>query len=205
MTLPLSTIECATQIRELRLNRFVEFMFLGDPIKALILPHWTQQEQELPSVYRSVYSHRDGKVYCNIWDWNTDNNRLFPLDDTEETGFDYCIIVYDAITRKTDGHISPYLSAKEQVVSRQHSERKCSTIVIVLRTPWTKEDQYMDVKAYCLQHQIHCIYVDNTKEGISRVSNLPERLCSHVMTEREGKIHRRVRALLDRREPALTP
>ena len=85
----------------------VDFMVLGDQIRALFLPVWGKAT-ELPDVYQNIMEYTENpdkieKVIINIWNLNDKTDatyRMFPLDGTENTGFDYAIIVYDVITRK---------------------------------------------------------------------------------------------------------
>ncbi len=182
--------EAANRLRDLRLNHLVEFMFLGDPIKSLLVPYWCKSTP-LPAVYRTSYQYGTDQINCNVWDLAGNMEitcRMFPIDGTVNTGFDYCIVVYDAITRVKKTDIQTYLSIKDQIVSKQHPNRKCKVLVLILKTPRTKEEHYNHVLSYCQKYNIHSILVDNTHDGLSKIKDLPERLCNVVYQQRKDQL-----------------
>jgi hypothetical protein len=178
--------EVANQLRALTLNKHVDIMCIGDPSKSLLLPLWATPTI-LPRVHHRIYKCGEISVRCNIWDVtsNTDAaHRMFPMDGTEHTGFDYCIIVYDAIFRRQKQNIDSYTDTKEQLTNQQHSNRRCVTVVLILKTPRTPESDYAHILDYTASKKIHCIPVDNTHEGLKKVRDLPERLCTIVLKKR---------------------
>lgn len=190
--------EIADQIRALKLDKHVEIMLLGDPVKVLLLPLWANRT-DIPNVHQAIYEHG---IRCNIWNLadNADATcRMFPMDGTVNTGFDYCIVVYDAITRVKAEQLDKWITIKDQICSRQHPERKCQLVVIVVKTPRTPVATYDHVVQSCKKLHIHLIPVDNTSEGFGNIKSLLERLTNLVYQGRKEQHNRKVQALLARR------
>jgi hypothetical protein len=199
----------ANQIRDIQTNRYVEIMLLGDPAKLLLLPLWAHSTI-IPDVHQAVY--RDHR--CNIWSLEYGpsgaspsaggaggGSRMFPMDGTVNTGFDYCIIVYDAITRIQSEPLDKWIAIRDQICMRQHPDRKCEMVVIVLKTPRTPLAAYEHISQEAAKLKIHMIPVDNTTEGLTRIKTLVERLAGMVYTKRKTGRMQMIRKLLD--QPAL--
>lgn len=189
----------AKLIRNLRLNKHVDIMFLGDPIKSILMPMWARVTQ-LPGVHQTTYTFPDDHVVCcNIWDLSVNDPicRMFPLDGTEDTGFDYCIIVYDAITRTKSENLEQWISVKDQICSQQHPNRECAVIVIVMKTLRTKEETYKHIVDQCEKQKIPVFPTDNTKQGLSKISNLPKEFAKIVFNKRKNHWLSKVQSILN--------
>ena len=192
----------ADQIRNLYLNQHVEFMFLGDPLKTLVLSTWGKST-DLPGVYNTSYnsSSEIGVIHCNIWDLPNNFDpayRMFPLDGTEDTGFDYCIVVYDVTSPKStsDNNLEKWLSVKDLICSRQHPNRLCVVIVLIIKTPRTKEETYEHIKIQCSRQGISVILVDHTAKGIEGIRALPEDLANRVIEQRKEALLSKIEAIV---------
>ena len=194
----------ADKIRSLKVLNHVDFMVLGDPIRSLFLPKWGK-DTELPDVYQNVVEYQekpeDGKekIILNLWNLNDKTDatyRMFPLDGTVNTGFDYAIIVYDTITRKKKEDLNLWISVKDQVANRQHIDRQCGVIVLVVKTTRTDPKEYEHITQYCEKNSINVIMVDNTKEDINKVKDLPESLSLITYKDRKEKIIQKVHEIL---------
>jgi hypothetical protein len=201
MSMSMSMI--ADRIRSLRLDKYIDIMFIGDHAKSFLLPKWGRMT-DLPDVYQSRYVCSGDTVVCNLWDLpsNTDaTKRMFHLDGTEDSGFDYCIIVYDTITRLRRGHILKYLAIRENIQKHQHPNKKCELVVVILKTMDTWENSYTHIVDYCRNHEIHCILMNNTgKDGIDKFYNLPEQLCNLVYQNRKTQMSAKVDLILKESE-----
>jgi hypothetical protein len=190
--------ELADQIRSIRLDKHIDFMLLGDQIKLLLLPLWTERTA-MPGVHQTVFTCADDQVRCNIWDLsdNADSTcRMFPMDGTINTGFDYCIIVYDSITRIKAEALDKWVSIKDQICSRQHEDRPCQLVVLVVTTPRTPTQKYQHITDSCKKLTIHMIPVDNTRNGLDNIKTLPERLANIVYQSRKNKYQLQIQELL---------
>lgn len=179
----------ANQIRNIHINRHVEIMLLGDPAKLLLLPMWARSTV-IPDVHQAVYE----EYRCNIWCVDQISKgpsgpvgRMFPMDGTINTGFDYCIVVYDTITRMQQEPLEKWLAIKDQICLRQHPDRKCQTIVIVLKTPRTSVTAYEHISQTACRLKIHLITVDNTSDGFDKIRTLVERLSGLIYIDRKAQ------------------
>ncbi len=194
----------ADKIRSLKVLNHVDFMVLGDPIRSLFLPKWGK-ETELPDVYQNVVEYQENpdgekeKIILNLWNLNDKTDatyRMFPLDGTVNTGFDYAIIVYDTITRKKKDDLNLWISVKDQVANRQHKDRQCSVIILVVKTTRTNPKEYEHIVQYCEKNGINVILVDNTKEDINKIKDLPESLSHITYKDRKKTIIQKVQGIL---------
>jgi len=193
--------ELADQLRTIKLDKYIEFMLLGDPVKLLLVPLWAEPSV-LPGVYQTSYNCAGDSVRCNLWDLadNADATcRMFPMDGTVNTGFDYCIIVYDTITRVKKEELDKWITIKDQICSRQHPERQCELVVLVVKAPRTPSSKYSHIEKSCAKLKIHLIPVDNTKDGLDKIRSLLERLANLVYQKRKAKHHERIAELLSKR------
>lgn len=193
----------ADMIRGLRLNTHVEFMFLGDHIKSILLPLWSNLTA-LPGVHHCkcpvTASVSQPQLDIVIWDLPDSADatcRMFPLDGTPNTGFDYCLIVYDTITRRKAQSLDKWTSVRDQICARQHSDRVCSTVVLVVKTPRTPPGLYEHVKEYCNTQSIHLIMVDNTTDGMNGIRDLPQRLAQLTYSKRKSQLRSKVDSILN--------
>ena len=185
----MSISKIASQIRDMRINKHVEIMLLGDPAKLLLLPLWAQSTI-IPEVYQAVYP----EYRCNIWNCasmasasaSASALTMFHMDGTVNTGFDYCIVVYDTITRLQAESLDKWISIKDQICVRQHPDRKCEMVVIVLKTPRTPAAVYDHITQATAKLKVHMIPVDNTADGLNRIKTLVERLANVVYTKRKA-------------------
>ena len=197
----------ADKIRSLNVLNHVDFMVLGDQIRTLFLPIWGKAT-ELPDVYQNIMEYTENpdkieKVIINIWNLNDKTDatyRMFPLDGTENTGFDYAIIVYDVITRKKKEDLNLWLSIKDQVSNRQHSARKCEVVVLVVKTTRTEQKDYQHILDCCEKNGINVITVDNSKEDLGKMKDLPEKLSHITYKERKKRIIEKVREILQQNQ-----
>lgn len=202
--------EIADQIRSIKLNHHVEFMLLGDPIKLLLAPLWGDKTS-LPDVYQNVFDAESEsestslgvkvkvKLRCNIWNLseNADSTcRMFPLDGTINTGFDYCVVVYDAITRIRPEQLDKWTTIKDQICSRQHPDRVCQLVVLVIKAPRTPVGRYQHIINTCKKQGVHVVPVDNNPDGMEKIKSLPKRLANLVYSNRKEKHHQRIKELL---------
>jgi hypothetical protein len=194
----------ADKIRSLNVLNHVDFMVIGDPIRSLFLSSWGTETQ-LPDVYQNIVEYKENpedkpeKVILNIWNLSdrTDATyRMFPLDGTENTGFDYAIIVYDAITRKKNEDLGSWVSIKDQVSNRQHPSRKCGVVALLVKTSRTEQREYQHIIDYCNKNNINLIMVDNNKEDLSKMKDLPHNLSTITYTERKKYVIQKVREIL---------
>lgn len=193
--------ELADQIRTIKLDKYIEFMLLGDPVKLLLTGLWAEPSA-LPGVYQSSYICAGDSVRCNVWDLadNADATcRMFPMDGTINTGFDYCIIVYDVITRVKKEELDKWITIKDQICSRQHPDRKCQLVVLVVKAPRTQSEKYSHIEESCKRLKVHLILVDNTKNGLDTIRTLLERLANLVYQGRKALHHQRISDLLTKR------
>lgn len=191
--------ELADQIRAVRLDKHIEFMLLGDPVKLLLLPLWTERTS-IPNVHQAVFTYAGDRIRCNVWDLaeNADATcRMFPMDGTINTGFDYCIIIYDAITRIKVEQLDKWITIKDQICSRQHPDRECKLVVLVVKAPRTPIQNYDHIIQSCKKLNIHIIPVDNTRDGLDNIKTLLERLANLVYQGRKAKHLDRIRQILE--------
>jgi hypothetical protein len=191
--------EIANQLRALVLDKHVNIMCLGDPIKSLLLPLWATPTL-LPHVHHRTYTCGNVSTMCNIWDIppRTDAaHRMFPLDGTPYTGFDFCIIVYDVISRLRKDTLDNYIDTKEQLTNQQHVDRPCKVVILILTTPRTPKDTYIHIINYAKSRDMHCIPVDNTHEGLKKISEFTQNLCQLVMTDRQTQLSSKVDSILN--------
>ena len=188
----------ADKIRSLKVLNHVDFMILGDPIKSIFFPMWGK-ETGLPDVYQNTYQKGGSdKIIINIWALsnNTDATyRMFPLDGTVNTGFDYSIIFYDAVTRKKSESIDLWVSIKNQIASKQHEDRKCNLVVIIVKTPKT-QNIYSEISSYCEKNNIHKIIIENNEVEITKIKDLLKNLSDVVYKERKQKLVNKVTEIL---------
>lgn len=198
----------ADKIRSLNVLNHVDFMVIGDPIRSLFLSSWGTETQ-LPDVYQNIVEYKEKpedkpeKVILNIWNLSdrTDATyRMFPLDGTENTGFDYAIIVYDAITRKKKEDLGSWVSIKDQVSNRQHPARKCGVVALLVKTSRTEQKEYQHVIDYCDKNNINLIMVDNSKEELSKMKDLPHNLSLITYKERKKYVIQKVREILHKNQ-----
>jgi hypothetical protein len=190
--------DLANHIRSIRLNKHVDFMVLGDPVKLLFLGVWARST-ELPGVYQTIYTCAGDQVRCNIWDLaeNADSTtRMFHMDGTPDTGFDYCIIFYDTITRTSPEPLDKWTTVKDGVCARQHPERECKLVVIIIKTPRTDRSVFQHVVDSCQRQDIHCIFVDNDAESTKRIGSLPEKLTGLTYLARKERHSKKIQAVL---------
>lgn len=194
----------ARQIRDLSLNTHVNIMCIGDPLKSLLLPFWASPTM-IPRVHFRAHNYKPPdtdkmlKCKCNVWDivTNTDAaHRMFPQDGTMHTGMDFCLIFYDAISRIKSEGMDRYISVKDQLTGRQHADRPCVTMIIIIKTPRTAESEYAHVKDLAAAQKVNCITVNNTQEGLKKASGLPADLCNRVMDERHSRLTERIGEIL---------
>jgi len=193
--------ELADRIRAIKLNKHIEFMLLGDPVKLLLNGLWAEPSP-LPAVYQTTCVCAGDSVRCNIWDLadNADATcRMFPMDGTINTGFDYCIVVYDTITRVKKEELDKWITIKDQICSHQHPDRQCQLVVLVVKAPRTQVDKYSHIDESCKRLDIHYIPFDNTKDGLAKIHTLPERLANLVYQQRKARHHQRISDLLSKR------
>lgn len=191
--------ELANKIRAIRLNKHIEFMLLGDPVKLLLCSLWGKQT-DIPQVHQAVFACAGDQVRCNIWDLadNVDATcRMFPMDGTINTGFDYCIVVYDAITRIKAEQLDKWTTIKDQICSRQHSDRSCQLVVLVVKAPRTPPKAYQHIIDTCKRQSIHLIPVDNTHDGMNTIKSLLEKLANLVYQKRKGIYHNQISSILN--------
>lgn len=196
--------EIADQIRSIKLNHHIEFMLLGDPVKLLLAPLWGEQT-DLPDVYQNVFQSKETKLRCNIWNLadNADSTcRMFPLDGTINTGFDYCIVVYDAITRIKAEQLDKWTTIKDQISSRQHKDRPCQLVVLIIKAPRTPVSRYQHIMDTCKKHGVYVIPVDNNPDGMDKIKSLPKSLANLVYADRKAKHHERIKTLLSNKNEA---
>lgn len=200
----------ASKIRDLSLNTHINIMCIGDPLKSLLLPFWASPTI-IPHVhyrshtYKPPDTDRTVKCKCNIWDIVTGTDaahRMFPQDGTTHTGIDFCLIFYDAISRIKTGEIDRYIAIKNQLTGRQHTDRPCTTMIIIMKTPRTADTEYNHIKDLAAAQGINCILVDNTQEGLKKASGLPKDLCNHIMNTRHERLTACIGDILDRSSPA---
>lgn len=193
--------DTANKIRSIKLNKHIDFMLLGDPIKMLFLGLWAQRT-ELPAVYQTVYTCNNAQIRCNLWNLadNADSTaRMFQMDGTINTGFDYCIIIYDTITRIQAEPLDKWTSIRDTICARQHPERPCKLVVLVVKTPRTDEAVYKHIIENCQRQKIYLVAVDNNSEGMERVKTLPEKLAGLVYQDRCIAHRARVKRILDQK------
>jgi len=187
--------ELADRIRAINLNKHIEFMLLGDSIKLVLLPLWTNRT-DLPGVHQAEVVFSGDKVRCNVWNISDDTCRMFPLDGTINTGFDYCIVIYDAITRIKPEQLDKWTTIRDQICSRQHPDRLCKLIVLVIKAPRTDIVKYQHIIDSCDKLNIHIILVDNVKEELNKIKSLLEKLANLVYRERKTIHHSHIRDVL---------
>jgi hypothetical protein len=190
--------ELANQVRAVRLDKHIEFMLLGDPAKLLLLPLWAERTG-IPNVHQAVFTCAGDQIRCNVWDLaeNADATcRMFPMDGTINTGFDYCIVIYDTITRIKAEQLDKWITIKDQICSRQHPDRNCQLVVLVIKTPRTPIGTYEHIVQSCAKLKIHMIPVDNTRDGLDNIKTLLERLSNLVYKERRSQHNDRIRQIL---------
>lgn len=194
----------ASKIRDLSLNTHINIMCIGDPLKSLLLPFWASPTM-IPRVHFRLHNYKPPdtdkvlKCKCNIWDivTNTDAaHRMFPQDGTVHTGMDFCLIFYDAISRIKSEGMDRYIAVKDQLTGRQHRDRSCVTMIVIIKTPRTAESEYAHVKDLAAAQKVNCIMVDNTQEGLKKAAGLPEDLCNIVMRKRHALLTERIGEIL---------
>jgi hypothetical protein len=121
---------------------------------------------------------------------------MFPLDGTVNTGFDYCIVVYDAITRIKSEQLDKWTTIKDQICSRQHTERQCQLVVLVVKAPRTNVLAYQHIVDACKTLDIHMIPVDNGQAGLENIKTLLEKLANLVYHGRKTKHQERISSLI---------
>ena len=199
--------EIADKIRSLKVINHIDFMLLGDPLRSIFLPMWGNST-DLPDVYQKVIDIDSNKIVLNIWNLNDNTDathRMFPLDGTINTGFDYCIIIYDAISRKKAENLDLWLSIKDQISSRQHKDRTCDVIVIVAKTSKTEESLYKNVTDYCNKHNINIIMINNSDEDFTNLRDLTEKLSNLIYNKRKNRVSEKIKEILGHQEKKFLP
>lgn len=190
----------ANSIRNLRFDKYIDIMLIGDHAKYLLLPLWGTRT-DLPNVYQSRFTYGSEELLdtmiCSLWNLpsNTDaTKRMFHLDGNEDTGFDYCIIVISgsasaSAASSVGSELLQYLAIRDNIQRHQHQDKKCELVVLILKT--TTQSQVVD---YCKDKHIHHILVD--KDCLDKIRNLPEKLCDIIYKHRKKCMAAKVQALL---------